>query len=493
MGPFLLTHRIAGTKHLFDISSKLYPLSIRDQMIRGFLLIEEAIAADLIGPTKPLLVIGAGAAGATAALLAAQRGVPTTLLEKSDEPFTRQFNCDTRIVSPTVYDWPADHWVNTKFPWTGVSFPLEWHEDFAGAIATAWRSRLKLEARRRDRIKIKFLRTLADAENFKTVSPSPTDGLIEVHLKMPRDEVVPDKDWDTNPAAWKIDPESPQRFAVIISCIGLGRERSSVGENGYRGLDFWAPDKLSHSDFGVHGTHHPNILISGGGDGALQDFLRIVTVHDSPREIMAALPDRVKEALALGIKTAEDQAVRSFIWNTTRYDCRSQYKLHKSYQAVVKRIIGEEYQSVSVALAEMIRAVPRVATVRLVHPCQHFSPCYALNRALVLLIAEYVRLEHNVDLITPFTSVTDVVSLDGHVCDVNIKECRESSHRVTFELARCEDMSNAGRGSGDGPHTPPFDVIVIRHGIKFPPYLFGASPDSNSRHLLPYYIDADWY
>jgi len=42
MDPFLLAHQIAES--VFDIGGKLYPVSIRDQMVRGQSIIDRAVA-----------------------------------------------------------------------------------------------------------------------------------------------------------------------------------------------------------------------------------------------------------------------------------------------------------------------------------------------------------------------------------------------------------------------------------------------------------------
>ena len=133
---FLLTHRI--TDFLFDIGCRFSPISIRDQMIRGFLIADRLHRADLISERKPLLIIGAGVAGATAALVAAERNIPVTLVDKAGRAFLRQAGA-TRYISPTLYDWPAQHWSHLRFPpASSVKLPLPWKEGQAASIAATW-------------------------------------------------------------------------------------------------------------------------------------------------------------------------------------------------------------------------------------------------------------------------------------------------------------------------------------------------------------------
>lgn len=104
--PFLNDH-FAGA-YVFHIGGRLWPISIRDQMMRGQLVIERALEQDLIHQNRPVAVVGAGAAGVTAALRAAEEGVPVTLFEE-DRLFARHALCGTRWVHPTQYDWPVSH------------------------------------------------------------------------------------------------------------------------------------------------------------------------------------------------------------------------------------------------------------------------------------------------------------------------------------------------------------------------------------------------
>jgi len=119
--PFLLTHSI--NDFLFDIGSAFTPIGIRDQMVRGFLIATRLLAEQRIGPALPLLIVGAGAAGATAALVAATNDVPTCIVEKEEQPFNRQLYCTTRFLSPSEYDWPAARWSSQSFPTVAWLFP----------------------------------------------------------------------------------------------------------------------------------------------------------------------------------------------------------------------------------------------------------------------------------------------------------------------------------------------------------------------------------
>ncbi len=145
--PFLVTHQVGPA--VFDIGGKLYPVSIRDQMVRGQSIVDRAIAAGFGTMGADLLVIGAGAAGATAAIEAASRGITTHLIDSAPLPFLRQAACSTRWIHPHEYDWPLDHWptsgypyVGTPAPYYGPVVPLPWAASWSDVLALGWSIRL---------------------------------------------------------------------------------------------------------------------------------------------------------------------------------------------------------------------------------------------------------------------------------------------------------------------------------------------------------------
>jgi hypothetical protein len=145
--PFLLAHQVAES--VFDIGGKLYPVSIRDQMVRGQAIIDRAVAEGFAATGRELLVIGAGAAGAVAAMRAADWGIRTHLIEADSHPFGRQRSCRTRWIDAHEYEWPAGHWPRRFYPYDspplhpyyGYPVPLPWQVQWADALAFGWSTR----------------------------------------------------------------------------------------------------------------------------------------------------------------------------------------------------------------------------------------------------------------------------------------------------------------------------------------------------------------
>jgi hypothetical protein len=82
--PFLAAHRVLPSFYL--IGFPVSPISIRDQIVRGCLVIQRAFEQSLIAPDDPILVVGAGAGGASAAIRAAELGAHVTLVDLAPGP-----------------------------------------------------------------------------------------------------------------------------------------------------------------------------------------------------------------------------------------------------------------------------------------------------------------------------------------------------------------------------------------------------------------------
>src|SRR5579871_2990726 len=135
--PLLVAHAVYP--FTFDISGRLTPISIRDQMVRARMIVDHAYQAGLIGEGRPLVVAGAGAAGATAAMHAASRyKIQTLLVEKEKIPFGVQAYCSTRWVDPVQYDWPCTHWHEGHYAARAPRMPLFSRANYANILATGW-------------------------------------------------------------------------------------------------------------------------------------------------------------------------------------------------------------------------------------------------------------------------------------------------------------------------------------------------------------------
>jgi NAD(P)-binding Rossmann-like domain len=311
--PFLLSHSCAPFQ--FTFAGPLTPVSIRDQMIRGRMFTDRAIEQAIISPSRRLLVTGAGAAGVTAAMRAAQLGVPVTLVEASHQAFGRQKSCTTRWVDPTQYDWPVDHWQQGIYPWTPPAMPLPWGAQRSSAIAAVWERELRRSLSRYGHLQLLLQSTLA------AITHSAATKDLSVSLNTPSGPVS-------------------GVYGAALHCIGFGVERASVGK--FSSFQFWDADPLEAPQLGLAPPPTPlRVLIGGGGDGALQDFLRITTGLRSAGALLNALPAHAQAKVTSAIQSAEDQSQRAGIWCERMHEHAVFARLHQIHLQQVYAVLTD--------------------------------------------------------------------------------------------------------------------------------------------------------
>ncbi len=469
--PLLLTHAIreqtipAPSPFLFDISSRLQPISIRDQFFRGAAIIRRALNDGLLrkGQTEPILVIGGGAAGIMATMVAMQNWIPVVLVER-ERLFAVQAPSGRRVCA-TEYDWPAPHWSRGNYPPDASTAPLQLVTSDVPALLLKWESQLQLW-------KKTYPNTLKEKIGTEFRAYEVRDGAASVQLDPP-DAMLPP-------------------FKMIVSCAGFGLERTWVPdvENipvKYRGFAFWEEDPLTEPDLGIKSGDLPNIFISGGGDGALQDFLRI-TCRQSAGNIYR---DLISQKPSLGtfieerIFKAEDRAMRRYVWGTLgSLDCAIHRQLQSEHQAVVDLLASDRkvWQSIGATFNSMMGRLNERLNLRLGYPCDHFSSCYPLNRFLVLLVSKYLQQQLGRSVLQPEIKIVDVDSVDHNCLETSFKgngtphrslpgdpfHCHGKKHILKYAAADCLTFVDAGSEPAklaiiDGG---PFNIVIIRHGIK---------------------------
>src|SRR5262249_46548571 len=103
--------RIPPGPALFTIGTMERRLTVLSQQIRALNLIEALASVGGLRPSSTVAVVGAGAAGLTAALAADRHGAQVIVLEKGTDPMPLLSGCDHRLLHPHLYDWPDDGWM----------------------------------------------------------------------------------------------------------------------------------------------------------------------------------------------------------------------------------------------------------------------------------------------------------------------------------------------------------------------------------------------
>jgi hypothetical protein len=267
---------------------------------------------------------------------------------------------------------------------------------------------------------------------------------------------------------------------AALWAIGAGEENTSA--SAYHGYRFWDTDPYDQPDLGLGPTTLPTVLISGGGDGALQDLFRVVfdpAKIKYPRDLLhlvGGLPAAEREELAL----AEEQAQRALIWNGGDHEQIHDHSVLEHLHDVHARIAFQ--YAFRPAVAAEIQTLFRTPfpEITLVHSCEHFSRCYALNRFVALLVIatalknKKIRYVRNAGIASVTATRSGGVT---HACS-NARTCHGKDHDVTIARRVC--------GAPPGSPSPlgSFNVLILRHGLDRPAR---RKPTLKvRRQLLPY-------
>lgn len=320
---------------VFDLSSEMSHVSIRDQVVRGRLLARD-LAALKNKPTA-VLVVGAGFSGVSAALACAEAGMRVVVVDGKPQPFSVQDGVTQRFVGPFMYEWPAHGAVDQAYP------PASTPQMPDGSILQGlWNTALgnhPMDANDlAKRARSALLGTIAGlAVPFQIhISLSSVDrkavhafvsafarhmGIYAGHVpwnaawKM-LDVATFGTPWAASPAAKTAS--SIVDFDAVILGAGFGEERvmldlPSPNDLPAQGLHFWENDDwttLSAND---------EIGVFGAGDGALQDALRALTGYDHPLITMGVIRkhkavDDAIAAVEMEMVSIEQEARAAAMW-----------------------------------------------------------------------------------------------------------------------------------------------------------------------------------
>jgi hypothetical protein len=432
--PFLAIHQKSPCE--FDLSGRFDPASIRDQMLRGYLLIERLFDENRLRSTSRVLVIGAGASGVTAGIRAADKGASVRIVEKQPRPFLTQRDVSTRWVCPTQYDWPLAHWKEARLPWDSSALPLKWDAGAASRVAAGWAGQLARAQREKgSQLSVEF--------RTECTNTRACDGFITAGFS------GSGREWE-------------ESFDIVIDSHGFPDETTTIA--GYAGPKFWHRGPAEWTPGGA-------TLVVGGGDGALQDFLLLTTGLDSARNIFEVLfPAGLAADIAHRIHCAEDQCHRAWICSgSSVYDHRIFEELESRHREVLTDALMSEPEVRARTIA-LLAAGNRLVSIA--HSCSHFGRAYALNRFLALLIIQVIEEDLGGRARFDGQKVEDIAAIDdSHVCSMN-KRCYAFAHEVTMQSLTCLEP-------GGEISQRQFDRIVIRAGRP------GSPP---RRQCLPFSI-----
>ncbi|MGF6574869.1 hypothetical protein ABH945_006997 [Paraburkholderia sp. GAS333] len=468
----LAYHRVAP--RVYNLTG-LRTGSVRDQMLRAIMLTEaiyhdtDELKGSSPEPDDGILVIGGGVAGVSCALIASKLNINVTILEKNGILFSTLLNANNRRIDPFEYDWPQPPVaVGTTFP-RHLRFPLLYTGGTAAQVAHDWELQFKDWLRLRNpgigspgHVEVLW-NTKAESYSYAiAIDPDSTD-LIGVSDKRTSGSTV-------------------RKYRALIICAGVGGERTyddaSVPAYQYVGPGFWTfPDQLETADFGLppSGGTPRHILISGGGDGAMQDLQRAATGKfgmDLLTELKTALnlPDALEKEFAR-LLIADDRAKRAYAWKGDSGPRKAldgvMNEWHREFGLAVSAIFQayatansmtdlsgnpDEAKAQRDLAGKLLRSeILAGAKISWVFAESNPGYAYALNRFLSDLIVKLLRAKSNHRVYRVQTKILNIAAVTSapHTCGSALG-CYGHIHDVTFSNTK---------------NPEPFDIIIIRHGI----------------------------
>lgn len=465
---------------IFELS-ELRAANVRDQIFRATYLTQSLLREGFIGVDKPLLILGGGVAGVSSAITALHAGVTVWIFEKEPELFSKQLNITSRRIHPFEFDWPLSHWNSSAFQEKlKFHFPLFFEGGVSGNIAASWTILTDLyEELYDEKLKV-FL-------NFD---------VRQLQFDISADGV------QINHPHKQIDINLPT-FGAAISCIGFGDEIVHDPKERwlYKGERFWANDRLAFENAAISSNSTVKILISGAGDGAMQDVLR-TTTSIFGMELIEKLSTATVEAPTFA-KTFKEfseccNQIDQSAWDSVKWSD------HKHKDANVLKNWFDEYETVvdkywsqtsdeelDWQYQNIIRRDIREGNLNVTWllSTEYFTVCYPLNRFLVSWITRlYARGSHKQRIQIASTSEMDQLD-DESIMIMGVEIAKIQSTGRTHACGQRHYCSGEKHlvslsQSNDSEKTVifgEFHEIVIRHGVVPSPLFKNSLPNSNLR------------
>lgn len=507
----LLAHKIAPRQ--FDVSYRFQSISLRDQIVRSQTLVRSLVELQLAKPDSTetgnyfqLLIVGAGAAGLAAAKEADDLGISFVLIEKGDVvPGGVLKSSAQRYVSPAMYEWPHPNHKEHSFPLNAPtllgepgspSLPISMAEplsifEFGATIQellahdlARWEANLiafidEEHLQSGTRGILSRSTTLPDeSKNALTNIASGGHGVTGNGGGVPANPTEASqlppiwlrRNGTDNPGAFRF------QFQYVIYAGGFPPETQvfspeSKPNDWYAHVPFWKPDQVGKLHLGFNEA--PRVGILGTGDGALQDALRCLMRPDRkhPLDLWNSLMDHkvgnwrplsaslhVQQALAK-VAAADSYTTGGSIWTKDKCIFKS---LDAAFNAIIEDLLKVEGAKLAAAVNAAIR--PDVKTVTVVTREGYFTKAYALNRFLLLLLAQVLARKGS-----------------AHAGKLEI---------LAGTVTAFEQQGDNDRGgllniqSGSAKVLRSCELVILRGGLETTPQLIGLSGDDPGRTEL---------
>ncbi|MDO8405169.1 MAG: hypothetical protein Q7T27_16905 [Pseudomonas sp.] len=240
-------------------------ITFYSQQVRALSLVHALHAEGYLSAPKRIAVIGAGAAGVTAAAaLALITDSEVVLFERSHELMPIQKATLRRNIDPHIFDWPE--W-DTDDPLADLPI-LDWTAGPAQGVRNAVVSEFErmvgaLSPRLKKRMRHRVTAINPERKSFELVFER-----------------------DAEPGEVEDSVEDRDRYDIVFIAIGFGLEPTQTLV-GIQNQSYWSDAGVPVPEF--EGRTKPRFFISGNGDGALIDFVASASMDFDHARMIATI------------------------------------------------------------------------------------------------------------------------------------------------------------------------------------------------------------
>ncbi|OAI57157.1 hypothetical protein AYO47_01805 [Planctomyces sp. SCGC AG-212-M04] len=455
---------------MYSLGGELRPGSVRDAVWRAGKLVSELAALGRLGMGKRVIIIGSGVSALSAAIHAMACKTEVFIIRNrlvGKSPFEE---CAIREICPNTFDFPGHHWNQQFFPVSGVNMEYPCHVRLETGIADGVYSSV-----------------YSQYESFCSSFPT----LIDVANDATTSEVVSERHL-VRVEYSDAGGQKTRRSDVLILATGIGTLTRKVFDDSdpplaseFEGFHYFDNDPVLAESLNGNGARK-RILLIGGGDGSLVDFVRLLTHQLSPQRALTRVPlskGELNQLRNLSIKT----------WKRLeKYGARELHRELVTHQQELKPVLDGIWSRSKVADAIHAMMIPPDRdrpVVQIACDCFHFGISYLATRVMAELIARCLAEDitrENGD-IRPFRftiRANRVNRVGGGKCGglQDRKDgCPTHPHNVTFRKvfcsgqvpAQCEASLRDNScfpdnllvvNSADGDH---FDQVMMRVGTDY--------------------------
>jgi hypothetical protein len=265
---FLWLTSVEGWPNVFLLGAFAKYVTIYAQQVRALNLVAALTEGGVLSARSRVGVVGGGIAGMTAAAAAAVAGAAqVSVFEKEPSVMRLQRSCEKRFVHPHIYDWPAPVAMNRVADLPVMNWEANTAAHVIGQMERAW---------------------VAAQERVGGRLADPVRNVKKIEL-VPGGQSTP---------ALIVDAVRHD-FDVVLLAIGFGTEKAEFG------YSYWNDEDLGATE---HEMDRKRWLVSGIGDGALTDLMRLCIRDFQHAKVLAAVDESTRRKVGDSLKAAEANA-----------------------------------------------------------------------------------------------------------------------------------------------------------------------------------------